>query len=148
MLVIAKTRGEFPQGRWRNPGEKFEFDAKDKEGKQQKPALWMATAKDVDEARAKDKAKADEALEIIQAKADVEAKIKAKHKAKTDGAKAEEPTKENEADKPKEFRSEHKGGGKHNVLDADGKIVDGGEKLNKADAAALVKQLLAKKAEA
>ena len=111
MLVIAKMRGEYPLGIWRNPGEKFEFAG-------DKPALWMMTAEDVGKAKAEAKAKADEAAEILAAKAEAEEKVKAKAKNKKednkdDGAE-DKDDKSDEA--PKEIHAVHKGFGKWDVI--------------------------------
>ncbi len=137
MLVIAKQLGEHPQGRWRHPGEKFEFDGK-------KPAMWMMTADEAGKAQAEAKAKAEEDAEIIKAQQEAKAKIQAKGKAKTKA-----PAKDKDKTDEKGIHAFHKGFGKYEVLGADGKVVEGGVDLNKADAGALVDELLlADKAEA
>ncbi len=144
MLVIAKQIGEHPQGRWRNPGEKFEYDVRDDEGKQLKPAAWMMTADEAGKAKAEDRAKADEYAEIAKAQLEAGDKARADIAARKDGGDKDN----NSPDKPEEFYSKHRGAGKHDVFGSDGEVVKDGSGLNKADAGALVELLLADKAEA
>ncbi|MBL4860749.1 MAG: hypothetical protein JKX96_07815 [Acinetobacter sp.] len=152
MLVIAKQLGEYPQGRWRQPGEKFNYDVKDVDGKQKRPALWMMTVKEADEAQAKDKVKVEEDNEIIQAQAEARDKILAKRRAASDNTPEDDDEalalakKVSEELKAKGIHAFHKGFGKWDVFGLDGTVAPDGVDLNKADAEALVKTLLADKA--
>ena len=137
MLVVAKVRGEYPQGTWRNPGEKFEFDG-------EKPALWMMTAEEAGKSKAEDNAKAEEYAEIAKAQSDAGEKAKADIAARKEGDKP--PAKAVAEDTPKEFYSKHRGAGKYDVFGSDGNVVEGGNDLNKANAGALVELLLNKEA--
>jgi len=128
MLVIAKTRGEHPQGTWRNPGERFEYDG-------EKPALWMMTAEECDKAKAEAQAQADEANEIIKAQSEAKSKVLAKR----NGDKGEDV---------KGIHAVHRGFGKWDVIGLDGEVINKDGDLNKADASALVETLLAGAAEA
>ena len=130
MLVIAKQLGEYPQGVWRQPGNKFEFNGK-------KPAMWMMTEEDAGESKAKATADAEDAAEINKAVFEATAEVKAKIKARK---AAEDAGKEKADDKPKEFRAIHRGAGKWDVWGLDGKVVKNGGDLNKADAAALAEK--------
>ncbi|MBL4763481.1 MAG: hypothetical protein JKY93_12395 [Gammaproteobacteria bacterium] len=59
MLVIAKVIGEYPQGKWRNPGDKFEFAGT-------KPGLWMEAVEKV-----KAEVKADVVDDVVVVKTEV-----------------------------------------------------------------------------
>ena len=145
MLVIAKTRGEYPIGTWRDPGEKFEFSG-------EKSAMWMMTAEQAEEAKAKDRAEAEEASEIIKARSEAESKIKAEIKARkgTVLVPSDAPViteeeaialaKKTSAQLAKGIHALHKGFGRWDVLGVDGEVVESG--LDKAGASALVEKLL------
>jgi len=130
MKVIAKQIGEYPQGTWRQPGEKFEFRG-------EKKALWMITEAEAVRNKAKNRSEAEDAAEINKAVFEATAEVKAKIKARK---AAEDAGKEKADDKPKEFRAIHRGAGKWDVWGLDGKVVKNGGDLNKADAAALAEK--------
>lgn len=130
MLVIAKVRGEYPLGVWRNPGETFKFEGK-------KPGAWMDVAEKpgTDDAEAKAEAAAKA---IGDAK---ESKALAKEDADA-VALAKETADQLAADDAPKFKAIHRGAGKWDVFNEDLDVVEGGDNLNKADAAELVKKLL------
>ena len=149
MKVVAKKLGEHPQGIWRQPGDKFEYDGKE-------PALWMVTAEEAEKAEAEAKEEAETKSEIVKAQAEAAAKVKANAKAKKAGAKkaetppapepvappAPEPVAPLAADAEPKFKAIHRGAGKWDVFDQNLEVVEGGDNLDKAGAAALVEQLI------
>ena len=145
MKVIAKQIGEYPQGTWRQPGEKFEFN-------REKKASWMLTEAEATKSKAQDRTDAEDAAEINRAVSEAMAKAKAKIKARKEAESKGKPgiTKEEaaalakeKANAEKEFYAVHKGFGKYDVLGLDERVVENGGGLKKADAAALVELLLA-----
>lgn len=138
MLVIAKQVGEHPQGVWRNPGDEFNFEGK-------KIGLWMEKAKG--KSKKDDSSAEEKAAEAAKAIEEANAK-KAEDKAAEDLAKetaaklaAEAGKKDDDADPA--FKAIHRGAGKWDVFDSELKVVEGGDNLDKAGAAALVEKLLA-----
>lgn len=141
MKVIAKNLGEYPQGIWRQPGEAFEFNGKE-------PAKWMGYADKMEQESNAEKLKRAKSA-YDNAKFTFES-AEATYNAlkKKFGDELKENNGKSDDDKPKEFYAIHRGAGKWYVFGADKNVVENGGDLNKADAAALVKQLLADKAEA
>jgi len=139
MKVIAKQIGEYPQGTWRQPGEKFEFRG-------EKKALWMITEAEAVRNKAKNRSEAEDAAEINRAVSEARAKAKARIKAgkeASDESEDDPDAKKEEGDNFKKFYAVHRGFGKWDVFGQDKKVVENGGDLNKADAAALVELLLA-----